>query len=133
MSDTPSPTPESTPEATLKPKLTLTPKAPAPAPESAAPAPEPAAAHPAASAYAPPPILSSTPKVLTASNPSAPRASLKLQGPGGAKIETVNAPAFQSPMPVVADDSPSIAIVALSFIAAAAAITFAVLLYFKNQ
>jgi hypothetical protein len=36
-------------------------------------------------------------------------------------------------MPAAVDDSPSIAVVALSFIAAAAALTFAVLLYLKNQ
>ncbi len=125
MSDTPDTAPEPTPEPALKPKLTLTPKAPAPAvaPEGAAP--PPVSTLQAAS--------SATPASLLAAQSGGSRMSLKLQDPANSKIETVNAPAFQSPMPVAENDSPSIVLVLLSFVAAAAAISFAVLLYFKNQ
>jgi hypothetical protein len=125
MSDTPDTAPEANPEPALKPKLTLTPKAPA-----SAPAPEGAAPPPVSTLQA---ASSGTPASLLAAKAGAPRASLKLQDPANSKIETVNAPVFQSPMPVAASDSPSIVVVLLSFIAAAAAITFAVLLYLKNQ
>lgn len=130
MSDTPSPAPA--PES--KPKLTLTPKAPAPAP-----------APPAMEGSIPPPASpelrtgvgasNTTPPALAAaaaaSKPSL-KPNFKLQGtPHPATL--TDPPAFKSPMPAVVDDSPSGVVVALSFLAAAAAITFAVLLYLKNQ
>ena len=137
MSDIPSPTPEPAP----KPKLTLTPKAPAPAP-----APSPVAAVEApieAPIPAPPPPApvaglsnsNSTPPALVAASakPGLAKPSLKLQGtPHPANVQN-EAPAFKSPMPAATDDQPSIAIVALSFVAAAAALVFAALLYLKNQ
>ncbi len=137
MSDTPSPTPA--PESAPKPKLTLTPKAPAPAPAPAAPV-EAAVEAPIPPPPAPAPVAgvpnsNATPPSLVAASakPGLAKASLKLQGtPHPANVQT-DAPAFKSPMPAAADDQPSIAIVALSFIAAAAALAFAALLYLKNQ
>lgn len=130
MSDTPSPAPEP-----LKPRLSLAPKVAAPA--EAAPAPA-AASHnaPLPGHAAPPAILQSnsggTPPALLQSSGNKP--SLKLNGPvHAANPDKFEAPAFTSPMPAATDDGPSGVIVALSAIAAAAAITFAVLLFLKNQ
>lgn len=135
MSDIPSPAPEPAP----KPKLTLTPKAPAPAPAPAAPV-EAAVEAPIPPPAAPAPVAgvsnsNATPPALAAAaaKPGLAKGSLKLQGtPHPANVQN-DAPAFKSPMPAAADDQPSIAVVALSFIAAAAALTFAALLYLKNQ
>ena len=137
MSDTPSPTPEPAP----KPKLTLTPKAPAPAPaptpvaEAVAPAEAPIPAPPPPAPVAGVSNSNATPPslVAAAAKPGLAKGSLKLQGtPHPANVQN-DAPAFKSPMPAAADDQPAIAIVALSFIAAAAALVFAALLYLKNQ
>ncbi len=135
MSDTPSPTPEPAP----KPKLTLTPKAPAPAPapvaETEAPAEAPIPAPPPPAPVAGVSNSNATPPSLVAASakPGLAKGALKLQGtPHPANVQN-DAPAFKSPMPAAADDQPSIAIVALSFIAAAAALAFAALLYLKNQ
>ena len=136
MSDTPSPAPA--PESAPKPKLTLAPKAPAaPAPASQAPVAPPAeAAIPPVSS----PVLqagispsnSTPPAIAAAAKVGSTRPGLKLQGtPHPANAPT--APAFKSPMPAVVDDSPSPVVLVLSLLAAAAAITFAVLLYLKNQ
>lgn len=130
MSDTPSPASEP-----LKPRLSLAPKVAAPA--EAAPAPAPAApshSAPLPGHAAPPAVLQSssggTPPALVSSGN---KPSFKLQGPvHAANPDKFEAPKFASPMPV-ASDAPSAAIVALSAIAAAAAITFAVLLFLKNQ
>ena len=126
MSDTPSPLPES-----IKPKLSLAPKAPAAADGSPAPAPAPTLS-------APPPTLgasnsNATPAGLAASS-GAPRAALKLQGNvHPANPDKFADAKFNSPIPASADDAPSPAIVALSALAAVAAISFAVLLFLKNQ
>jgi 2-oxoglutarate dehydrogenase E2 component (dihydrolipoamide succinyltransferase) len=144
MSDTPSPVPE-----IAKPKLSLAPKvaaapapAPAPAAEAAAEPAAPAAHAPAMTPTAPtshatPGILQSTsnatPPALV-SRTGAAKANFKLQGAvHPANGDKVNEPAFTSPIPAAAADAPSPVIVALSGLAAAAAITFAVLLFFKTQ
>ncbi len=128
MSDT-SP---STPEA-AKPKLSLTPKAPAtyatPAaptefvPEAAAPiAPKPSPGLQNESSARPPALVSSGLKP-----------SFKLQGAvHAANPDKFDAPVFASPKPAEVD-GPFGAFVAVSAIAAAAAITFAVLLFLKYQ
>lgn len=136
MSDTPSTT-----DSTLRPKLTLTPKvaAPAPAPE-AAPSPESADAT-VRVAPAPAPTLqaasSQTPPALAAAAaapaPVALKPSFKLQGAVHPANPDKFEPAFVSPMPKKADGNPHIVIVILSFLAAAAALTFAYLLFVKNQ
>lgn len=135
MSDTPSPLPSS--EAP-KPKLSLAPKvaAPAPAAPPSSEEPAPSTAPTAAPVHATPPILqsnsTSTPPALLASNK--PKASLKLQGEvHPANPDKFTDAKFSSPMPAAGDDSPSGAIVALSAIAAAAALTFAALLFLKTQ
>ncbi len=134
MSDTPSPLPSS--EAP-KPKLSLAPKVAAPAP-AAPPAEEPApsTAPTSAPAHVTPPVLQSnsnaTPAALLAGNK--PKASLKLQGEvHPANPDKFADAKFSSPMPGASDDAPSGAIVALSAIAAAAALTFAALLFLKTQ
>ena len=124
MSDTPSPVPEFS-----KPKLSLTPKAPveqsAPAPavatESKSLPPRPSPGVQNDSGARPPALVSSGNKP-----------SFKLQG----EVHPANvtdAPVFTSPMPVAKPEGPSGAIVALSAVAAAAALTFAALLYLKTQ
>ena len=130
MSDLPSP------DSTPKPKLTLTPKAPSAAPAGEASAPPPAAVPPPIS----PSISSagastSTPPSIAAaaSRSGGLKANLKLQGAVHPATPTTDAPAFQSPMPASSDGKPSVALFALSFIAAAAALSFAYLLYVKNQ
>lgn len=132
MSDIPSP------DSTPKPKLTLTPKAPSPAPVAEASAPS-----PAAPSAVPPPIspsissagasASTPPSIAAAASRSGGlKPSFKLQGAVHPSTPT-DAPAFQSPMPASSDGKPSVALLALSFIAAAAALSFAYLLYVKNQ
>jgi hypothetical protein len=129
MSDIPSP------DSTPKPKLTLSPKAPA------AEASAPASAAPAAATPPPlsPPSISSAgasnstpPSIAAASKSGGLKPNFKLQGAHHPSTPT-DAPAFQSPMPAKSDDKPSAALFALSFIAAAAALAFAYLLYVKNQ
>lgn len=130
MSDIPGP------DSTPKPKLTLSPKPAAPAPAAEASAPAPAAAVPPL----PAPTISSTgaststpPAIAAAASRSAGlKPNLKLQGAVHPATPT-DAPAFQSPMPASDDGKPSAALFALAFIAAAAALSFAYLLYVKNQ
>ncbi len=136
MSDIPSPESSPAPESAPKPKLTLSPKAPAPAaPEAAAPAP--AAAVPPAPAATISSVGASTstpPSIAAAASRSAGlKPNLKLQGEVHPATPKTDAPAFQSPMPASSDGKPSVALFALSFIAAAAALAFAYLLYVKNQ
>lgn len=125
MSDTPSPTPA--PEG-LKPKLSLSPKAPAPDAAPAAPA---AASLPG---HATPGILQTDtggkpPALVSSGN----KPSFKLQGPvHAANPDKFEAPKFASPMPAESD-APSASVVTLAACAAAAAITFAVLLFLKHQ
>ncbi len=130
MSDTPGSIPA--PEAP-KPRLSLTPKAPAPAPAPEAPA----AAEPSA-VTPPPPSLqassSATPaSLLAAPKTGATRPSLKLSGTPHPSIENPTDAKFETPIADRSGDAPSLVVVTLSGLAAAAALTFAALLYFKNQ
>lgn len=127
MSDTPSPIPTSEP---AKPRLSLTPKvAAAPA---TAPAPAPATPTPPAS-HTPPSITQGAsdarPPVLTSSGL---KPSFKLQGNVHSAADKLT-----DDKPLIArkpvDDGPSPVLTAISALAAAAAITFAVLLYLKTQ
>ena len=135
MSTLPSPAPENnpTPAPTPAPKLTLTPKPPAPAPvalpvQVSADAPTvfaPAAAAapgPTADAPAPKPTL-------------VPKQSLKLQSNPDAESKLPNNGAFVSPMPNLKDSDGEVSPVftVLSGLAAAAALTFAYLLFLKNK
>ncbi len=133
MSDIPSSAPSPAPESAPKPKLTLTPKAPAPAPaaEAAATPPPP---MPSASISSVGASTSTPPSIAAAASRSAGlKPNLKLQGEVHPATPKTDAPAFQSPMPASTDDKPSVALFAVSFIAAAAALAFAYLLYVKNQ
>ncbi len=134
MSDTPSPTPDA-----LKPKLSLAPKATAAPADASAAAPansglEVNPAHPnQASSNVTPPGLAASIAASGAAG-AAPRPAFKLQGAvHPANPDKFADQKFTSPIPAAADDTPSIAVVALSAIAAVAAITFAALLFLKNQ
>lgn len=122
--------PSSTPEIS-KPKLTLTPKAaPAPAPSGEAPSASAAPLQPKSS----PAVMNEAggrPPALTSSGN---KPSFKLQGPvHAANPDKFEKPAFTSPIPVGVRDSPPLAVVILSLLAAGAALTFAALLYLKTQ
>ena len=133
MSDTPSPTPP--PEAP-KPRLSLTPKTPAAAAPAPAPAPEAPVAAPEAAATPPPLQASSgaTPASLLAANKSGvARPSLKLSGTPHPSVANPTDAKFETAVADTSSDTPPIAIVALSGLAAVAALTFAALLFLKNQ
>jgi hypothetical protein len=107
-----------------------------PAPAEAAPAPAPAVEASAAPdpAPAPAPAAGLNPKPTLSPKPGlAPKPALKLQGNTDGKFERTES--FASPMPKieVVNESVSPVFTVLSGLAAAAAITFAVLLYLKNQ
>ncbi len=131
MSDTPSPTPA--PEAP-KPRLSLTPKAPVAAP-APSPAPEPAiepTAPPAAPALQA--SSSATPAgLLATAKPGVTRPSLKLSGTPHPSVANPTDAKLDPPVAASDNDAPPMAVVALSGIAAAAALTFAALLFLKNQ
>jgi len=131
MSDTPSPTPDA-----LKPKLNLAPKATSPAEASAAPANSgleynPAHPNQASSNVTPPGLAASI--AASGAAGAAPRPAFKLQGNvHPANPDKFSEQKFISPIPADSD-APSAAIVALSAVAAVAAITFAALLFLKTQ
>lgn len=133
MSDTPSPTPA--PEAP-KPRLSLTPKAPAPAAPTPAPAVEAPSAAPEVAATTPPPLQASsgaTPAALLANKTGVARPSLKLSGTPHPSVANPTDAKFETPAADTSSEGPPIAVVALSGLAAVAALTFAALLFLKNQ
>ncbi len=127
MSNLPDPIPAPENNAPVAPRLTLTPKPPAPVASPLVPpvvlsAPS-AEAEPAA-VYVPAPAA-----VL------APKPSLRLQGNLGAGVKLASADAFTSPMPKrdVAADAVHPGVAVIAGLAATVAVTFAVLLFLKSQ
>ncbi|TAG32023.1 MAG: hypothetical protein EAZ36_02720 [Verrucomicrobia bacterium] len=124
MSDTPSPLPPSDP---AKPRLSLVPKTAA----APAAAPSPVAAAP--SSATPPSITQASsdvrPPALTSSGV---KPSFKLQGTVHSAADQPSQTALPTYRKSV-DDSPSPVLTVLSALAAAAAISFAALLYLKTQ
>jgi len=131
MSSLPSPAPDNNATPAPAPKLTLTPKPPAPAPvalsvpvsaETPAEVVSPTASAAATEAPAPKPTL-------------VPKQSLKLQSNPDSESKLPNNGAFISPMPNLKDYDGDVSPVftVISGLAAAAALTFAYLLFLKNK
>ena len=129
MSNLPDPTPAPENNATVAPRLTLTPKPPAPV---ASPLVAPVALSAPSAAAAP--VATYAPALAPAAV-LVPKPSLRLQANPGVDAKLPGSGTFASPMPKidVAADAVHPALAVIAGLAAAAAVTFAVLLFIKSQ
>lgn len=130
MSNLPDPIPAPENNAPVAPRLTLTPKPPAPV---ATPMVAPAAAPSSLSAEAAP--AAAYAPTLAPAAVLVPKPSLRLQANPGVDAKLPGSGTFTSPMPKIdaAADAVHPAFAVIAGLAAAAAVTFAVLLFIKSQ